>query len=243
MKIGLLGRKLGMTRFFSEEGKAVPVTVLEVGPCWVTQLKTREGDGYTAVQLAFGERKLKRTPKAEMARFQKAGISAKRFSREIRTESVEGLAVGDELNVGLFSVGDIVDVEGISIGRGFQGVVKRHHFKGGGASHGSMFGRAPGSIGSSSWPSRVFKGLRAAGHMGNHRTTVQNLTVVDIDEPENLLVVRGQVPGFEGRFLTVRSAVKRPANSVWKAKRHQETGEKPKAAETETGPAGSAEKS
>lgn len=242
MKIGLLGKKLGMTQIFTPEGKAVPATVLEVGPCWVTQLKTRERDGYVAVQLAFGPRKEKQTTKSEIARFKKAGVAPQRHCREIRTASVEGLSVGDELGAGLFSVGDIVDVEGVSIGRGFQGVVKRHHFKGGGRSHGSMFGRVPGSIGASSWPSRVYKGMRAAGHMGNHRSTAQNLTVVDVDEQENLLVVKGQVPGYEGRLLVVRSAVKKPAVSVWKPKAAPAAQEKPTAAQGETAPAAASEK-
>ena len=234
MRIGLLGKKLGMTQVFTEEGRAVPVTLLEVGPCWVAQLKTREKDGYTAVQLAFGERKEKHVPKSELTRFKKAGVPPSRFLREVRTESVEGLSVGDELSVSVFSSGDVVDVESVSIGRGFQGVVKRHHFKGGGKSHGSMFGRAPGSIGASSSPSRVYKGMRAAGHMGNHRNTAQNLTVVDVDEKENLLVLKGQVPGHEGRMLVVRSAVKRPARGVWKTKRSA-AAEKPHAADEQAG--------
>lgn len=213
--IGLLGKKLGMTQIFSPSGKAVPATVLEVGPCQVLALKTREKDGYVAVQLGFGPRKEKRTSKAEQGHFKRAGVSPKQVVREIRTDSVVGLSVGAQVGASLFQVGDIVDVVGVSIGKGFQGVVKRHHFRGGGASHGSMFGRVPGSIGSSSFPSRVFKGMRAAGHMGNRRTTVQNVAVVDVVENENLLVVKGQVPGHEGGFLVVRSAVKKPASRGW----------------------------
>src|SRR3990167_2009249 len=179
--IGLLGKKLGMTQVFDKEGRDVPVTVLEVGPCSVLQVKTKETDGYQAVQLAFDPKKTSRANRAEIGHFKKYKIDPKKFVREIRTETVEGLEPGKEVRINNFAVGDIVDVTGTSIGRGFQGVVKRHHYKGGERSHGSMFGRVPGSIGQSSFPSRVFKGLRLPGRMGGARRTIQNLKVEVID--------------------------------------------------------------
>ncbi len=213
--IGLLGRKVGMTQLFDEEGRIIPVTVLEVGPCKVTRLRTKEKDGYNAVQLGFGTRKENRTPKPVAGQFKKVGLSPMRYLREIRTDDLEGLVVGSELKVDHFAAGDFVDVEGTSIGKGFQGVVKRHHFKGGAKSHGSMFGRVAGSIGASSFPSRVVKGMRMPGQMGNQRVTVQSLKVVKVDPENHLLVVRGAVPGTETGCLVVRSALKRSKNKKW----------------------------
>lgn len=207
--IGLLGRKIGMTQIFDENGRAIPVTVLQVGPCVVTQVKTKEKDGYNAVQLGFEDRKEKQMTQPLLGQFKKAGIAPKRFVREIRTDQLEGLSVGRELKVDHFEVGEYVDVVGISIGRGFQGVVKRHHFRGGPKSHGSMFGRVAGSIGASSFPSRVVKGMRMPGQMGNQRVTLQSLRVVKIDPENNLLVVRGSVPGSEEGCLVVRTSLKR----------------------------------
>ncbi len=216
-RIGLIGKKLGMTQLFDDEGRRVPVTVLEVGPCHVTDLCTQEKHGYNAVQLGFGPAKEKRVNRAKKGHLKKSGAPALRFLREIRTEEIKGLAVGQKLKVDNFEVGDFVDVEATSVGRGFQGVVKRHHFKGGASKgHGSMFGRVPGSIGASSFPSRVVKGMRAAGHMGNAQTTIQNLRVVKVDQENNLLVVRGSVPGFEGECLLVRTALKRGKPRQWK---------------------------
>ena len=214
--IGLLGRKVGMTQLFDEEGRQIPVTVLQTGPCVVMQLKTKEKDGYSAAQIGFGEQKEKRTSKPLLGHFKKAGASPKQFIREIRTDDLEGLTVGKELRVDQFEVGEYVDVEGISIGKGFQGVVKRHHFRGGPKSHGSMFGRVAGSIGASSFPSRVVKGMRMPGQMGDQQVTVQNLKVIKVDLENNLLVVRGPVPGTEDRCLVIRTALKRGKPKKWK---------------------------
>ena len=214
--IGLLGRKVGMTQLFDGGGHQIPVTVLQVGPCVLTQLKTKEKDGYNAVQLGFGEKKEKRTLKPLLGHFKKAGVSPKRFIREIRTDELEGLQVGKELRVDQFEAGEYVDIEGLSIGKGFQGVVKRHHFRGGPKSHGSMFGRVAGSIGASSFPSRVVKGMRMPGQMGDARVTIQNLKVIKVDPENNLLVVRGSVPGTEDRCLVIRTALKKGKPKKWR---------------------------
>lgn len=221
--IGLIGRKVGMTRLFNEAGHPVAVTILEIGPCVVTQVKTKEKDGYTAVQLGFLEKREKNTSKPLMGHFKKAKTAPRQFIREIRTESVEGLEVGKELKVDHFEIGEYVDVEGVSIGKGFQGVVKRHHFKGGAKSHGSMFGRVAGSIGASSFPSRVVKGMRMPGQLGNQRVTVQNLKVVKVDSENNLLAVKGTVPGTETACVVVRTALKRgKKEKSWKIESQKE---------------------
>lgn len=214
--IGLLAKKIGMTQIFDEAGRGIPVTVLQVGPCVVTQVKTKEKDGYNAVQLGFEDKKESRVPKPLLGQFKKAGVAPKRFIREIRTDELEGLKAGTELKADNFEVGEFVDVEGISIGKGFQGVVKRHHFKGGPKSHGSMFGRVAGSIGASSFPSRVVKGMRMPGQMGNQRATLQNLRVVKVDPENHLLAVKGSVPGSEAGCLVVRTALKRGKTKKWK---------------------------
>ncbi|MBI4387788.1 MAG: 50S ribosomal protein L3 [Candidatus Omnitrophica bacterium] len=215
--IGLLGRKLGMTQIFNKDGRQIPVTVLEIGPCTVLQTKSKETDGYQAVQLGFSDQKEKSATKPELGHFKKANVSPKYFVREIRTASLEGLAPGTVLKVNNFSVGDWVDVTGTSIGRGFQGVVKRHHFKGGlSKSHGSMMGRVPGSIGASSFPSRVVKGMRMAGHLGNERVTTQNLRVIKIDLDQNLMAVRGSVPGPKESYVIVREAIKKRRPRTWR---------------------------
>jgi len=215
--IGLLGKKVGMTQTFDKNGNQVPVTVLEVGPCTVLQLKTKERDGYLAVQLGFGEKNERQCTKAELGHAKAAGTIPKRYVREIRTDALESLTVGAQLKVNNFAVGDRVDVVGTSIGRGFQGVVKRHHFKGSlSKSHGSMMGRAPGSIGSSSFPSRVFKGMKMAGHMGNARATVQSLRVIQIDLENNLLAVRGAVPGPDQGYVIIREAIKKRRPRPWR---------------------------
>ena len=220
--IGLLGKKVAMTQIFDDQGKQVPVTVLEVGPCYITDLRVPEKHGYSAVQMAYGTAKEKRLSKPKLGQLKRSNVPALKVIREIRTEDREGLQVGQKLGVDNFEVGDFVDVEGVSIGKGFQGVVKRHHFKGSASkSHGSMFGRVPGSIGASSFPSRVVKGMRAAGHMGHERVTVQNLKVVKVDASNNLLVVRGAVPGVEGGSLVVRAALKRGARRQWKVQGSQ----------------------
>ena len=217
--IGLLGRKIGMTQLFDEEGRQIPVTVLEAGPCVVTQVKTQAKDGYNAVQLGFGRKKEKRTSRPLIGHFKKAGVSPVQFLREIRTDELGSLKAGQALDVDQFEVGEYVDVEGPSIGKGFQGVVKRHHFKGGPKSHGSMFCRVAGSIGASSFPSRVIKGVRMPGHMGNEQVTVQNLKVVKVDPENHLLVVRGPVPGTEANCLVIRTSLKRGKPKRWKGEK------------------------
>jgi large subunit ribosomal protein L3 len=193
------------------------VTVIEAGPCTVTALRTKEKDGYSAVQLGYGDVREKLVTKARAGIFKKLNIAPKRHLREFRTEKLEGVQVGTELRVDNFKRGEIVDVVATSIGKGFQGVVKRHHFKGGPKSHGSMFGRVPGSIGSSAFPSRVLKGLRATGHMGSDQVTVQNLEICKIDLENNLIVVKGSVPGHEDTLVEIYDATKKSAQGkVWR---------------------------
>ncbi len=209
MEKGLIGRKLGMTQVFSEEGAAVPVTVIEAGPCVVIQKKSQETDGYEAVQLGFGRKKPGRVTKPLQGHFKKADKGFFRVLREFRLENAKDYEVGSELNVDIFSVGEYVDVVGISKGRGFAGGVKRHGFKGGKASHGSMFHRAPGSIGASADPSRVLKGKKLPGHMGDSRVSVQNLLVFGVRPDRNLLLVRGSVPGSMNGIVLIKNAVKK----------------------------------
>ncbi len=190
---GILGKKLGMTQIVVGSGKLIPVTVIEAGPCCVVQVKTPEKDGYEAVKVGFIEaRKEKNITKPLKGIFKKAGIPVFRILKEFR---MSGLKAGDVINAGIFNKGDIVAVSGTSKGKGFQGVMKRHRFKGGPGSHGSMFNRAPGSIGASSFPSRVWRGLRMAGHMGSARVTVRNLEVVDVRPEQNIILIKGAVPG------------------------------------------------
>jgi large subunit ribosomal protein L3 len=204
---GIIGRKVGMTQVYAEDGRAFPVTVIEAGPCVVVQRKAKDKDGYSAVQLGLVEsRKVKRVTKAMKGHFDKAGLPPCRVLREFRVEDGAELKVGDKISVAEFNAGDAISVTGVSRGLGFQGVVKRHHFRGGAATHGSMFHRAPGSIGASAFPSRVLKGMRAAGHMGSDRVTVKNLQVVRVDAPNNLLIVRGSVPGAGGSIVVIRKS-------------------------------------
>jgi len=205
---GLIGRKVAMTQVFEEDGRVVPCTVLEVGPCVVVQRRDKGPDGYEAVQLGLVEAvKVKAQGKPLDGHFAKAGVPATRRLKEFRLiDGGDDPAVGGRVLVSLFKLQDRVDIVGTSKGKGFQGVMKRHHFRGGAASHGSMFHRAPGSIGSSAYPSRVFKGMRMGGRMGGDRVTVKNLTVVRVDEDNNLLVVRGAVPGATGAYLAVRKS-------------------------------------
>nr|AKQ03390.1 50S ribosomal protein L3P, large subunit ribosomal protein L3 [uncultured Acidobacteria bacterium Rifle_16ft_4_minimus_37967] len=194
-----------MTQIFSRSGDAIPATVIQAGPCVVVQKKTRDKDGYDAVQLGLVEFiKPQRVNKPKTGHFKKAGVAPGRFLREIRSETGGETKVGDKVLVDQFRVGEKVSVTGISKGKGFAGGVKRHHFRGGGRTHGSMFHRAPGSIGGSSFPARVWPGARMPGHMGTDRVTVRNLEVVHIDAEENLLLVRGAVPGAVGRYLVVK---------------------------------------
>jgi large subunit ribosomal protein L3 len=202
----LMGKKLGMTQIFDETGQAVPVTVLKVGPCVVTQVRTNERDGYEAIQLGYEESKRLNSPDRG---HQKAAGSSMRHLREVKASDISGYEVGQVVDCSLFSAGDKVDVTATSKGKGFAGVVKRHGFAGGPKTHGqSDRHRAPGSIGSSATPGRVFKGMKMAGRMGGERTTVQNLTIERVDPEKNLLLVRGSVPGAKESLVIVRSAVK-----------------------------------
>ena len=202
---GMIGKKVGMTQVYSEDGRAIPATVIEAGPCVVVQRKGKAKDGYSAVQLGLVEnRKVKQVTKPMKGHFDKAGLPPCRVLREFPVDEGAEIKVGDKILVGLFAPGDSVNITGISKGKGFQGVVKRHHFRGGAATHGSMFHRAPGSIGSSAFPSRVLKGMRAAGHMGAERVTVKNLEVVRVDAETNTLVIRGSIPGAAGGYVVIR---------------------------------------
>ncbi len=202
---GLIGRKIGMTQLFSEDGRAVPVTVLRAGPCVVVQRKTTERDGYEAVQLGLVEdRPDRKATKPMRGHFEKAGVPPTRVLREVAIEEGAEASPGDTVTCSIFEPGQKVDVIGTSKGRGFQGVVKRHGFGGGRATHGSMFHRAPGSIGASAYPSRVFPGMRMAGHMGSRRVTVKGLEVVQVDPERNLLLVKGAVPGARGSLVVIR---------------------------------------
>ncbi|MDH5644256.1 MAG: 50S ribosomal protein L3 [Gemmatimonadota bacterium] len=205
MTNGLLGKKLGMTQIF-DENRLTPVTVIEAGPCRVVTVKTKERDGYEAVQLSFGEVKERKLSKAEMGHVKKSGVPASRILREFKKEG--DISVGQTITADLFKKGDWVDVIGISKGKGFQGVVRRHHYAGGPESHGSMFHRHPGSIGASSFPSRVWKGKSLPGHMGAERVTVQRLKIIASRPEEHLLFVRGAVPGGVNGVLVVRKSKK-----------------------------------
>ena len=201
MKKGIIGKKNGMTQIFDEKGNVIPVTVIEAGPCTVTQVKTVETDGYDAVQLGFGEVKEKHINKPEKGHFAK-------HLREFRLETVEGIKTGDEVKADIFVAGEKVDVQGISKGKGFQGVIKRHGQHRGPMGHGSMYHRRPGSMGSTSTPGRVFKGKKLPGHMGRVTVTIQNLDVVKVDMDKNVILVKGSVPGPKGTILKVKSAIK-----------------------------------
>jgi large subunit ribosomal protein L3 len=199
----IIGKKLGMTQVFEENGRVIPVSVVLAGPCRVVQLRTPEKDGYSAAQLAFQEIKEEKLSKPRIGYFKKIAASPARYLREFRSE-IKDLQVGQVITADLFRKGEMVDVIGVSKGKGFAGVIKRHHFSGGPATHGSMFHRTPGSIGASSFPSRVWKNQRMAGHMGNERVTVKNLEVIEVRKEENLLLIRGAVPGSPGTLLFIR---------------------------------------
>jgi large subunit ribosomal protein L3 len=206
---GLLGRKLGMTQVWDENNKLVPVTVVEISPNVVTQLRTPEVDGYSAVQIAYGQIDPRKANKPATGHFDKAGVTPRRHLTEVRTSDAADYSLGQEIAVDIFAAGQLVDVVGTSKGKGFAGVMKRHNFKGVSSSHGSHRNhRKPGSIGASSTPSRVFKGMRMAGRMGGDRVTVLNLKVHAVDLEKGLLLVKGAVPGARGRIVFVRNAVK-----------------------------------
>ncbi|HYI96514.1 MAG TPA: 50S ribosomal protein L3 [Bryobacteraceae bacterium] len=205
MSPGILGKKIGMTQVFRPDGQVVPVTVLKTGPCVVTQRKTAATDGYEAIQLGFVEGK-KKANKPIAGHLKKASVENVRFQREFRLNGEGDFKAGDRVLAEEFKPNDKVDVIGVSKGRGFAGFVKRHHFGGGDATHGSMHHRAPGSIGASSFPSRVYPGMRGAGHMGDAQVTVRNLEIVEVDAEDNVLLVKGAVPGPNGGYVLVRRA-------------------------------------
>jgi len=202
MSIGLIGKKIGMSQTYNESGELIPVTVIEAGPCKVAQIKTAGKEGYNAVKLIFGAKK-KYIVKAEKGAYDKVGLQVPEVAKEFRIEKTDGYKTGDEIKVDIFKVGDALDITGRSHGKGFQGVVKRLHYKGGQATHGSMFGRVPGSIGSSAFPSRVFKGKGLPGRMGDEQVTTQNLKVVKVINDKNILFVKGAVPGKKGTVLKI----------------------------------------
>jgi len=202
----ILGRKLGMTQVWSEDDRLLPVTVIEAGPCVVTQVKTDKRDGYRAVQIGFGFIKESKVNKPMAGHFAKAKVEAKKYLAEIRLGADDDMKIGQTIDVGVFEGAKHVHVSGVSKGKGFAGVMKRYNFKGGPGGHGSHFHRAPGSVGQCATPSRVFKGLKLPGHMGSEMVTVKNLDIVKIDLEQNLLLVKGAVPGAKGALLTIRQA-------------------------------------
>lgn len=209
MAKGILGKKVGMTQVFNAEGRLIPVTVVEAGPCIVVQKKSEEKEGYTAIQLGFAEKKAKRTSQPMKGHFAKAGVKPLRFLREIRItpEEAEQYKVGDTVDVSLFKEGELVDVVGTAKGKGFAGVIKRYNFNRGPMAHGSMYHRRPGSLGATG-PARVFKGRRLPGRMGGHRVTIQGLEIIKVDSEKNLLLVKGAIPGRNGGFVQVKESVK-----------------------------------
>lgn len=208
MKKGIIGKKIGMTQIFADDGVRIPVTVIQAGPCVVLQKKCADKDGYSALQLGYGLQDTARSTKPEVGHSKAAGKGVFRHLKEFRLQQCDTYSVGDVISAEIFSPGDIIDVTGVSIGKGFQGVIKRWGFKGGRASHGSNFHRAPGSIGCSATPSRVFKNKKMPGQLGNETVTVQKLTVVRVDAAENLVLVKGAVPGARNGIVVLKDSVK-----------------------------------
>ena len=205
MTKGIIGKKLGMTQIFNEQGQVVPVTVVQAGPCVVVQRKTSDKDGYEAIQIGFVDAAGgKRASKAEKGHAEKKGVAPVRVLREIKVDAADAAKPGDSVLVTLFEPKTKIHVTGTSKGKGFAGVIKRHHFKGGRATHGSMFHRAPGSIGGSSDPSRVYPGMRMGGHMGSEQVTVRNLEIAKVDAENNLLLIKGAVPGAKGSYVVIK---------------------------------------
>ena len=202
----IIGKKVGMTQIFNADGKVIPCTVIEAGPCVVTQLKTAENDGYEAVQLGFGDVSPKHTNKPMTGHFKKNDLPFKRTLKEFRLDDISNVNVGDVLKADVFAAGDVIDVSGVSKGKGFQGRIKRWGQRRGPMTHGSHFQRHPGSIGQCAYPARVLKGVKMAGHMGNERVTVKNLSVVRIDAEQNLILVKGAVPGAKNGLVAIRMA-------------------------------------
>ena len=212
---GILGRKLGMTQVWDDQNRIVPVTVIQAGPCRVVQLKTPERDGYSAVQLAFGDTKASRLSKPELGHLKVANVEPVKHLAELRVDNVAGFQIGQTIAADVFGAGERVDVTGISKGKGFSGAMKRHNFKGQGASHGNHKShRSPGAIGACATPSRVFKGMKMAGRHGNARVTTLNLEVVEGDAERGLLLVKGSVPGANGSLVFIRNAVKAPEHAA-----------------------------
>ncbi|MBO5179690.1 MAG: 50S ribosomal protein L3 [Clostridia bacterium] len=211
MKKGIYGKKLGMTQIFTEEGLVIPVTVVEVEPCVVIRKKTVETDGYNAIQVATGEVKEKHLNKAEKGQFDKLKLAYKKYIRELRLDDIESINVGDELKADIFAAGELVDVQGISKGKGFQGVIKRHGQHIGPKGHGSMYHRRPGSMGPTSSPGRVFPGKKLPGHTGKDTITVQNLEVVRVDMDKNVLLIKGSVPGRKNSLVRIKNTARSSA--------------------------------
>ncbi|MDD5496465.1 MAG: 50S ribosomal protein L3 [Candidatus Omnitrophica bacterium] len=212
--VGILGKKIGMSHIFDENGRITPVTLIEVGPCHVLQVKTKETDGYTALQLGFGTKREKLVNSPDAGRFKKAGVKAVRFVKELRMNDVANYKAGQKLEADIFVKGDFVDITGTSIGRGFQGGVKRWGWAGGDAGHGSMFHRRIGSIQSGARLSRVTKGHHMPGHMGCDNITIQNLEVLKVDKDNNLIAVKGSIPGHKNSFLVIKESKKQPKGFV-----------------------------
>jgi large subunit ribosomal protein L3 len=208
MNKGLIGKKLGMTQIFAEDGRRIPVTVVEAGPCVVVQKKTKEKDGYNAIQVGFGAKEAAKANNPVVGHCKAAGSGVFSFFRELRIDNIDSYNVGDVINADVFAAGDLIDVTGTSIGKGFQGVIKRWGFKGGRSSHGSRFHRAPGSIGCSATPSRVFKNKKMPGQLGNEKVTVQRLKVVRVDAADNLILVGGAIPGSTNGLVLLKDSVK-----------------------------------
>ena len=204
----IIGKKIGMTQIFDEKGKVIPVTAIEAGPCVVAQVKNVETDGYEAIQLGFGEVKESKVNRPIKGHFAKSKLTPNKHLREFRADSVEGVKVGDELKADTFAAGDKVDIQGISKGKGFHGVIKRHGQSRGPMGHGSMYHWRPGSMGPTSTPGRVFKGKKLPGHMGRNTITIQNLEVVKVDLDKNVILVKGSVPGANGSILKIKSSIK-----------------------------------
>jgi len=208
MQKAIIGKKLGMTQVFTEDGRVIPVTVIEAGPCVIVQKKTVDSDGYNAIQVGFGDCKEKHATKPIKGHFEKSGVVLKKVLSELRLEDIASFNVGDVLKADIFAEGDKVDISGMTKGKGFSGTVKRWNTHIGPKSHGSGYHRGPGSMGANSSPSRVFKGKKLPGHYGNEKVTIQNLSVVRVDADRNLLLIKGAVPGARGRVVTIKNTVK-----------------------------------
>lgn len=207
--IGIIGKKLGMTTIFDETGNAVAVTVVEAGPCTIMQIRDNDKDGYSAIQLGYGSVKEKHLKKPQIGQFKKANMEPKKYLKEFRTDNISPYSIGQEVKVDIFQTGDFIDVSSLSKGRGFAGVMKRHNYDGGPMSHGSNFRRRAGSIGSNSYPARVWKGKGMPGHMGDTFTTIQNLKVIEIRPEDNLIMVKGAIPGAINGIVKITASVKK----------------------------------